>query len=113
MASGASMRSRRIQALSGRCTAPVVANTFIGFNYNTCANITKALGVSEFPYNSGELVDVVDIGTAYITLAATLAVGAPVTSDATGKAIAAGANPVNGYMIEAGVSGDICEVKLV
>jgi len=47
-----------------------------------------------------------------ITLAATLAAGAEVESDATGKAVALSSGKKNGTLLRGGVSGDIVSVKL-
>lgn len=47
----------------------------------------KATGVSRNAYKTGQLVDVVLIGTAYVTTAGNVAAGKAVVSDADGKAI--------------------------
>lgn len=77
-------------------------------------NITKSLGVSIHDIASTEPCAVVVDGTAAVIAGAALAVGAAVTSDATGKAVAAGANPINGYvMIASAADGDEILVELV
>lgn len=50
-----------------------------------------AAGVARNAYKSGQLVDVVLIGTAFVTTAGNVAAGKAVVSDATGKAIEGGA----------------------
>lgn len=63
----------------------------------------------------GERVEVITHGIADVTLGATVARGAPVTSDATGRAVtaapAAGVNNrIIGFARQSGVVGDIVEI---
>jgi hypothetical protein len=95
--------------------APLPANVFIGFDWNICAANVKALGATDFAFSAGDQADVIVRGTAIVTVGAggSVAVGDKLTSDALGKAQAAGANPVNGYALEAGAPGALIEVELV
>ncbi len=61
----------------------------------------------------GERCDVVHFGIADLTLGGTVARGAAVTSDATGRGVAAAStNRVIGFARQSGVVGDIVEVML-
>lgn len=102
---GVEILTKTIQPTSG-----VGANRFVGYDGNLTGLNARAFGVSRATFAAGDVGDAIVLGTAYITLAATLAAGATVTSDAAGAAIAAGGNPVNGRLIVGGVSGDIVEM---
>ncbi|MDQ6892285.1 MAG: DUF2190 family protein, partial [Acidobacteriota bacterium] len=95
-------------------TGALAANTFVGFDGNTCALNTKALGATDFAFSAGDLADVITKGTAIVKVGAVaVAVGDKLTSDAAGLAIAGGANPINGFALEAGNPGDLIEVSLI
>jgi hypothetical protein len=87
---------------------------FIGFNGDLCAQNTKALGVSEVDTKLGQQMPVIVYGIALVESGGAVNVGAAVTSDANGKAVPAGTNPVNGYALDGSTgAGEIIRVKLV
>jgi hypothetical protein len=87
---------------------------FIGFGGGLCAANTKALGVSEADTNQGQQLPVIVYGIALVESGGAISVGDAVTSDANGKAVAAGINPVNGYALDAASGeGEFIRVKLV
>jgi uncharacterized protein DUF2190 len=104
------MRGRSQLTISGRCTADVAANLFVGADFNKSAAgsaTVKPIGVAERPYKAGELVDAVIVGEANITLGATLAAGALVTSDGDGKAVAVSTSALGGQLLEGGILNDV------
>lgn len=76
-------------------------------------NITRCLGVSLYDCDNAGEASVAVGGTAIVILGATLTVGAAVTSDANGKAVAAGTDPICGHLLTGGNDGDEAIVHLV
>lgn len=80
------------------------------------ANTDPSIGVFErIAGASGDIVDVVVQGVVQVELGGTVTAGAPLTSDASGRAIAAApvaATTVRivGFALEPGVIGDLVEV---
>lgn len=77
----------------------------------------KSIGVSDLGAPSGDRVDVIIDGIARVVYGGTVAYGDPLTSDASGNAVAAapaaGANVrIIGIAMVAGVAGDIGAVRL-
>lgn len=105
---------RPILTITRQPTAALPANVFVGFDGNTCALNTKAMGATDLAYAAGDDADITILGTAIVTVGASpVAAGDKLTSDAAGLAIAGGANPINGYALEAGAAGALIEVRLV
>ena len=106
-------KGRYLQALSdGFSSGAVAANTFVGYDYNTCGAGLKALGVAEQGFNSGERVDVYDIGTAHVIVGTGgVTVGDEVMSDASGHAVTATlGNYVNGIALATVAATGIVEI---
>ena len=109
-----SQSGRYLQALSdSACAEAIVANTFVGYDYNECGAGAPALGVSEEDCNIGDLVDVRHIGTAWVLLSADVAQGVPIMSDGAGKGLTAtSGNYINGFALTAGSNGGLVEIVL-
>lgn len=87
-------------------TAVIAANRFVTFAGAVCGAGAKALGVTQYAGAIGEAVAANVLGTTKVEAGGAVAVGGPVKSDASGKAIAqAGAGEILGYAMEA-ASGD-------
>lgn len=75
-----------------------------------------AIGITDqLDAAQGQVVDVVMSGSAEAKLAGTVGAGAPVASNASGRAVAGAAGTGNvaiGYALEGGVSGDIVDVAI-
>lgn len=78
----------------------------------------KIIGIStEIDAASGERVDVVHEGIAFLKLGGTVARGDPLTSDASGQGVVANPatgvnNRIGGFAVISGVNGDVIPVKL-
>ena len=83
---------------------------FVGGDGALCGAAAKAIGVSELAATANEASPVIMLGVALIELGGTVAKGAEVESDASGKAVTLSAGKVNGQALEAGVNGDIIRV---
>lgn len=67
----------------------------------------RAIGVTLDEVDAaGKPLPVCISGTAFVLSGAAVTLGADVTSDASGRAIAAGANPVNGIALDAATGAD-------
>jgi len=103
-----------VLTLSVTAASDIPKARFVGFNGGLCAANTKALGVSEADTKQGQQMPVIVYGIALIESGGAVNVGDAVTSDANGKAVPAGTNPVNGYALDAASgAGEIIRVKLV
>lgn len=67
----------------------IAKQLFVGLDGNICGAGKKALGVSELDAAAGEMATVIVSKIALVNSGAALASGAPVTSDASGKAVGA------------------------
>jgi hypothetical protein len=105
---------------AGAAIAPftIVKLSADGTVINGAAATDALIGVNnEIDVASGERADVIHTGIAQVKLAGTVARGGFVTSDATGKGVAAAPaagsnNGVVGRALRSGVSGDIIPVLL-
>lgn len=77
------------------------------------ASSDDIIGILQNAPASGEAAEVTISGVTKMLLGETVALGAKVQSDATGKGVNAGAGRVIGRALEAGVSGDIVPVLLL
>ena len=132
-----------LQKITFEASEDIPSRRFIGFEGALCGAGAKALGVSEFEWNNGDIASALRAGTALVELGDDVSVaGTALVSDANGKAIAAtdltvevpsgatavlstaaqptlqasgGALPqaVNAYAMESGSAGDIIKVSLV
>lgn len=75
-------------------TAALLARRFTGFDGATCGANAKALGVTEFAVDSGDVGPVHVSGVVLVEAGAAVTAGASVVSTAAGKAIAATAAAV-------------------
>lgn len=107
------------QILSTQAAAAIVANKFVGFaGVNLATAGAKAFGVADVDTRSGEMAPVVVSGTAVVLSGGALAVGDPVTSDASGRAVAitdAATQKLNGYVMpgeSAAQAGELVEILL-
>ena len=102
-------------------TEALGANLFVIENSTNTENVEVAtagenvLGVTEAAWALGDkAVSIAYAGVVYITLNATLAVGALVASDANGKAVAyAAGDYVAGRLMSGGVAGDLASLLLI
>jgi hypothetical protein len=100
-------------AASILATADVLAHRFVRANGIAATANQRAIGVSELEANNGEPITVLFDGMALIEAGAAVAVNDLVTSDATGRAIPAGTNPVNGIALDAATApGKIIRIKV-
>jgi len=87
---------------------------FVSHDGTLCGDETRALGVTEIDWVSGEAVSLITLGTIIIESSEAIAAGADVTSAADGKAkTATSTDPVNGRAIEGCGSGGFARIKLV
>ncbi len=69
--------------------AALATRRFIGFDGNLCGAAAKALGVSEVSTAIAEYCPVVETGEALVESGGILAIGDPLVSDSTGRAVKA------------------------
>ena len=70
-------------------TGAITEKTFVGYDGDTCGANAKAVGVAVYDASTGDAVSIAQEGRVIITAGGAVAVGDPVTSDASGKAVAA------------------------
>ena len=100
------MQSTPIFSPTVIAAAALAANRFVTFAGAVCGAGAKALGVAQYAAASGDAVAVNVLGTTKVEAGGAIAVGGPIKSDASGKAIAqGGSGEILGYAIEA-ASGD-------
>ena len=86
---------------------------FVGFDGALPAAGAKALGVENVEAAIGESRAVMVEGIAIVRAGAAVAVGAKVTGDASGRAVTATTEAVNGYALTAAAAADdLIRVKL-
>lgn len=78
-----------LQSITVKAAAETVRSRFIGFDGNHCAAGKKAVGVSEFDGYPDRYMPVHTYGVVIVEAGGVITVGAPVTSDANGKAVEA------------------------
>lgn len=69
--------------------ADIPKSRFIGFDGGLCAANTKALGVSEVDTKQGQQLPVIVYGIAMVETGGAVSAGSAVTSDSSGRAVAA------------------------
>jgi hypothetical protein len=92
--------------------ANIPKNLFVGFNGNLPSAGAVCFGVANADSSTGEQMPVTVIGIAIVTVAATIAVGDPVETDATGKAVPKTTGALAGYALDPGVAGDSIRIIL-
>jgi hypothetical protein len=101
-----------ILRLTVRAAEDIPSYRFVDVNGHISASGAFALGVSDYPSLQGELISLIVEGTAIVGCSGNLTAGTKITSDATGKAIAAGTNDsVNGIVIS-NYNSDFAEILL-
>lgn len=80
-----------IASISGQAAIGIAKNRFVGLDGLLCGANAKALGVTDYAAEAGEQFAINIAGVTLIELGATVAARKPVTSDANGKAVEAGA----------------------
>lgn len=88
--------------------AALAIHRFVGYTNQHAAADAKARGVSDSACNSGDSVSIIVSGTVIVHSGGSFAVGAAVTSDANGKAVATNASTdaINGYAVTASTGAD-------
>ena len=71
--------------------ANLTAKYFIGMDGNVCGASAKALGVSLYDCDSGEMASIVKCGEALVLSGGAVSVGDPVAADSAGKAVSVAA----------------------
>jgi hypothetical protein len=89
-----------------RAKANLPKNLFITFDGEICGNGAKALGVSNAETDLGEMAPVTAVGIALVFSGNAVTLGAPIQSDANGKAIPLAAGSLNGYALDAAAGAD-------
>ncbi|MBS3945629.1 MAG: DUF2190 family protein, partial [Melioribacter sp.] len=82
------------------------------FNGNLPSAGAVCLGVSNADSSTGDQMPVTVIGIAIVTVAATIAVGDPVETDASGKAVPKTSSALAGYALDPGVASDSIQIIL-
>lgn len=94
-----------------RAQSNIPQHRFIGFDGNICQASEKALGVSDVSIGLGEYVPVGVLGILLVEAADDIEIGAEVTSDEQGRAIAVTESEVvNGYSLDEGREGDLIRI---
>lgn len=89
----------------------VVQQRFIGFDGKYCKQNTKALGISDVDIEKDQYIPVAISGILLIESGGTITASSPVTSDDSGKAIAAeGSAIINGYALDDAIEGQIIRI---
>lgn len=100
-----------ILTLSVLATGAVAARRFTTVGGVQAGAGANALGVSEFSGVPGEMIPVTALGTSIVEAGAAFAAGAPLQSDAEGKAIAKDAGATLARALQAATqAGDFVEV---
>lgn len=83
--------------------ADLAAYRFIGYTRQYAAADAKARGVTDDAHASGDTASIIVSGTVIVHSGGSFSVGAAVTSDANGKAVAtdASTDAINGYAVTA------------
>ena len=103
-----------VQSLTVQAAEDLPAFRFVSHLGTLCSDATRALGVTEVDWLSGEYAQAVSLGTIAIETATTINAGADVTSAALGKArTATGSEPVNGRALESCSGAGFIKLKLV
>ena len=85
------MQKTSLFAMTVIATAAIAASRFVGlFTGAQCGAGAKAQGVSQYAAAAGDALAVDVLGTAIVEAGAAVAAGAPIKSDADGRAIAQG-----------------------
>lgn len=90
------------QTITIKAGAAITKQRFIGYTNQHCAANAKARGVSgEFDSSADDDASVIISGVVLVETGGTFSVGASITSDATGRAVAVdnAADAINGYAV--------------
>lgn len=86
---------------------------FVGYDGDICGAAAKALGVNQVTVEAGEDMPVTYLGIMPVVAGGTVALGAEVESDASGKAVTLAAGASNGRALDAAAAdGDLIRVVL-
>ncbi|MFP4543572.1 MAG: hypothetical protein ACLFQU_04990 [Candidatus Kapaibacterium sp.] len=103
-----------VQALSIKALEDLPANRFVSHLGGLCEADTKALGVTELAWATGEYSAVVVLGTAVVETSTSVSTGEDVTADTNGKAKPlTAAEPVNGRALNSCTGAGFVTIKLV
>ncbi len=103
-----------VQAISVKALEDLNAFRFVSHLGSVCALDSKALGVSEVDWVTGEMASVVSLGTIAIETSTTVNVGDKITSDATGKAKpVTGSEELNGRALNSCTGAGFVTINLV
>lgn len=87
------------------------AYRFVNFTGNLCTEGEKALGVTDYPALSGELVSLIVLGSAILECDGVVSTGDKITASSLGKVKLLETGVENGYAIS-GNSGDYATIIL-
>ena len=103
-----------VQSISMTANEDLPGFRFVSHLGTLCNDATRAVGVTETNWVSGELSQVVTLGTIAIETSTTINIGDDVTSSASGKAkTASGSNPVNGRALDSCTGAGFVKIKIV
>ncbi len=103
-----------VQSISLEAGEDLPAFRFISHLGTLCADESRAVGVTEVDWLSGEMASVVTLGTMTVETAGTISIGADLTSAALGKAkTAEAAEPVNGRALDSCSGAGYVKIKIV
>jgi hypothetical protein len=103
-----------VQAISIEASEDLPAFRFVSHLGSLCANESRATGVTETDWLSGELASIVTLGTMAVETMTTINIGDDVTSGGSGKAKpATGVNPINGRALDSCTGAGFVRIKLV
>lgn len=111
----ATITGKRFVKVSGnRVSGPGLTTAVDGSNYSAapCGAGERAIGVAKYDAASGKKVAVALAGIVPVTAGGTIAAGAEVEADATGKAITKASGVPLGVCMTAATSGNDAEIKL-
>jgi hypothetical protein len=97
-----------------RAVTDLPSRRFVNYLTQVCGNAQKSAGVIERDISAGELTSAIVEGIVLVETGGAFPKGAPVTSDAQGRArLAVGAEPVNGYSREVSPgAGELAPIHL-
>lgn len=103
-----------VQSISVKAAEDLPGFRFVSHLGSLCADESRALGVTETDWLSGEWAQVVTLGTIAVETTTTVNAGQDLTSAADGKAKAADpGEPVNGRALDGVVGAGYVKIKIV
>ena len=103
-----------VQAITVKAVQDLPAFRFVSHLGSLCDADTRALGIAETRWVSGENAAIVTLGTILLETNGTITAGQDLTSDASGKAkVATGTLPVNARAIDTCTGAGFVKVKIV